>query len=703
MSRETAGSAAPAGEQPPQETEQKQEEQAEAPEHKRQEAWAARRALIQHGPSFVMSLDRSASATQIGRDQFGVSGGNVHGDVNNYFGAAAEGPRHLSGPVRPEVLTELTAVFRGCPSFEEALARLRADRVVILSGGRDTGRRSAALMLLHRVTGGTLRTLDPPRSLSALTGRLERAEGYLLENFAAGPGDPVREPHLLGLRERLERSDAYLVITVEPSAALDDVPFVRWDPPPAEDMLHAHVTPRAGETGWQGLCGLTQVKEFLAGQHQPGVIREFAQRLIAVHRGESDARSLDGYSERAVEDQVSRWLTDEQRKLLDKAFLLSLAVFDKAPYAVAAELGDLLYARLQHTADPHERVVIPVFGVSREDRLRFAHARGHHDTEVTEWGAVGQYVAEFQDERTARTLLKTAWNLHPSSRPALVKWIGGLAEDRRPLVRTRAASATALLATADFSSAMAHLVEPWADDDDPNSWLTAANALTLAHLLEVPTVLPLLRDWCTGDMASRRWTAIRAYGLLGPVEPEETLDVLLDTIRGRRPDEEDELDESEQQFADALELLLLAVREPVLGRLAENLAGDRPVRGYVLLAFLKACGQTGEAHDRPLILDWYARAHAADESATARHLTVLWQALLSDRTRNDEALRTLAGWVRRADADPETESALTALLPAITAEPPNERRVGHLLRTLRDAAGSPSPSAARLLDHLSLS
>jgi hypothetical protein len=704
MSREETDTAASAEEQPPEDGEQK-DDASEGQERQRQEAWAARKALIQHGPSFVMTLNRPASASQIGRDQFGVSGGTVHGDVNNYFGAPTERHEQVSGVIRPEEIKELTDVFRGCASFDEALARLRKDKVVVLCGGRDTGRRSAALMLLHRVSGGIVRSLDQPRSLSALLGRLDSADGYLLLNLTTSRSSPLREPHVLGLRERLERSGGHLVITVEPSAALDDVPFVRWEPPPTEEMLYAHVTPRVGEAAWRELCGHAPVKEFLTRRHRPGAIAEFAQRLIAVYHGDTDEQELADYSERAVEAQVSRWLTDDQRSLRDKAFLISLAVFDKAPYAVAAELADVLYARLQYTADPRQSPVIQVFGNTREDRLRLAHAEGYVDTETTKWGSLaGQFFAAFPEERTAQALLEAVWNLHPSARPALVKWISRLAEDRRPLVRTRAASATALLATADFSSAMAHLIEPWADSRDPDSWLTAANSLTMAHLLQVPAVLPVLRDWCTGEAESRRWTAIRAYGLLGPVVYEETLAALQDAVRQqdavrKQPDptdKEGEPWEGERQFTDALELLLLAVRGPVLEALAERLDGQRTLRTYAVRAFLQACKQTEEPDDRPLVLHWYAQALAADDTTTAQHLVTFWEALLSDRACSKPALAALGAWVRRADGEPETESALASLLPAITGEPPNDRRVGHLLDTLGRSGPVPSRAAERL-------
>ncbi|MFE2214065.1 hypothetical protein ACFW93_19165 [Streptomyces canus] len=711
MSQEetTAGSAPDAAK--PDGDHKKQDESAEAQERQRQKAWNARWDLIAHGPAFVSPLAR----TDAQRDLFGVTGGVVKGDVNYHFGSRPEQLEHLSGEIPQEQVEELSYVFHGCPSFDEALERLRSDRVVILSGGRDTGRRSAALMMLLRLRAGRVRSLDPPASLSVLLEQLDDATGHVLLNLATSRSHPLREPHLLGLRERLERNGGYLVITVEPSAALEDVPFVRWEPPSAEDMLRSHVTRHTGQAAWEGLFTLTPVTEFLARQQQPGEIEEFARQLVAFHRGESDTQKLAAYGEEAVTTQVSRWLTDEQRptSLHDKAFLISLAVFDKAPYAVTAELADLLYIRLQQTANPRVPPEIPVFGGSREERMRLANARGYWDTEVTEWGPlVGQYFAAFRDERMARLLLEEVWNRRPSARSALVEWIRDLAEDGRPLVRTRAASATALLATADLSSAMALLVEPWADDDF-NSWLTAANALTMAQLLGVPAVFRILHDWCTGDYEGRRWTAVRTYGLLGPVAYEHALNALLDAIRGQRhpADQEGDEDDAEayaafveeeaKQFPDALELLLLALREPVLRALAERLESDRKVRTYALLAFLQACRQTDGPDDRPLVLDWYAQAAATVDDTEARDLVTFWQAALADREHTAQALRILRGWVLTADRDPESEAALTSLLPALVTTPANNHRVSHLLRSVRDAEKPPSPAAVRLLARIS--
>lgn len=707
---EAAVGAAKQAEESAQDGEQKkQDEAADGQEQRRQPAWAARRDLITHAPDFVSTL--------VSGDQYGQTGGAHYGDKIFNIGGRSEAHRARSGPIPRTEIDDLVDVFQGCPSFDEALKRLRDDRIVLLSGGRDTGRRSAALMLLHRLGIDQMRSLEPHMPFAALPDQLETSAGYVLCDLAVSRNRPLSEAQFLTLREQLELTRAHLVITVEPSAALADVPSVRWEPPSVDDMLHAHVTPETGESAWTDLYGRTAVKEFLTRHHRPEEIRQFARQLVAHHRGELGEEQLAAYGETAVATQVTRWLTEEKPGLRDKAFLISLAVFDKAPYAVTAELGDGLFLRLHKIDDPNVLPKIPVFGSSRQERLLLARADGYVTTEVTEWGPLeGKFCAAFRDERTPGLLLNEVWNLHPSARPALAEWIRRLAEDRRPLVRTRAASATAQLARADLSSTMAHLIEPWADDDHFGSWLTAANALTMAELLKVPHIFEILHDWCTGDIESRRWTAIRAYGLLGPVNHEETLRALLDAIRrpasddhGQGDEEDDDSSEKEEarQFAEALELLLLAVREPVLSALAERIDRkrldntDRVVRAHALLAFLLACEQSkGEDSDRPPVLDWYAQAATDGDTVTARELAVFWQALLADRAHNSQALDVLRGWVRRADSDPVSEAALTSLLPALAATPVNHRRVSHMLGTVRDFEGALTPAAARLLQHL---
>ncbi|MEV0320024.1 hypothetical protein ACIBKX_12860 [Streptomyces sp. NPDC050658] len=661
----------------------------------RQPAWAARRDLIDHAPDFVGSL--------VHGDQLGVTGGHIAGNVNINLGPRGfgTGSRSVSGQVRREGVERLATVFRTCPSFDAALERLRDDHVVVLKGSRGTGRESAALMLLHRLGAHPIQSFEPSTAPAALPDALEDSPGFLLHELSTSRSRPLLEPHLLSMREKLLRHGRRFVITVDSSAVLGDIPFVPWEPPPVEDVLGAHVTALVGHEAWERLCRFPPVEDFLARTHQPGETEKFAQQLAAHHRGELDEEALADFAQSALADRVSGWLTSPEKEggdeLRDKTFLIALAVFDKAPYAIAAELGDSLFVELQTTANPHEPPKIPIFGSSTASRLEFAHAVGSTQDEVTEWGPVSQYRAEFQDAQTARVLLHEVWTVHPSARTALVRWLQQLAKDGRPLVRTRAAAATALLAEADLPSTMAHLIEPWAGGRSYNGWLTAANTLSLASLLEVRGVSRILHSWCTGDHPSRRWTAIRVYGLLGPMQPVEALDALLDTVRLEN-DEEEEVN----QLAEATQLLLLAAHGPVLPRLAPLVQDDRAphdeaLHDHALRAFGLACRESEEGTDRPLVLKWFADARSSPDNDEDALVAGLWRAGLRDRAHTDTARETLQQWVRAAEHDLYTEQSLTPLLAALADTDTDRQRVDHLLRTVLDADGSPLNVARRLM------
>ncbi|WP_234044756.1 hypothetical protein [Streptomyces adelaidensis] len=257
MSEDAAG--APKAGEAPKDEEKNQEDQ--APEQ-RQKAWQARQDLVKH-------TARALASTLIDGDQFGQTGGTHYGDTIFHFGGRAEPLRRASGPIpRPDVVA-LKAVFREGPRFGEALARLRDERIVILTGGHATGRRSAALMLLSELGVDQLRDLDSHTTPTALRDELDHPDGYVLCDWDTGRHRPLRAPFLSGLREQLERVRGRLVITVESSAVPADVPSVRWEAPSTEDMLASHVVRALDEETWTKLSGLPYVTEFLVRQQPP--------------------------------------------------------------------------------------------------------------------------------------------------------------------------------------------------------------------------------------------------------------------------------------------------------------------------------------------------------------------------------------------------------------------------------------------------
>lgn len=670
-----------------------------------QKAWSARRDLRDHSPRSMRFGDGAAfGGSLVGGDQHGVSGGRVAGDVimggkteiHYRFGPLGEPPA-ASGEIPAERLGRLAELFVDEETNFQGLAeRLRRDHVLVLTGPRHSGRWTAALMLLHGLGVGSVRALDRETTPAGLAGQLDHegtgAHGHVLRDPLIRRDAPLRETHLLAARARLGEH-GYLVVTAGPNTALDGVRGHPWRPPAPHRVLESSLSALVGPERAARLMARPEVTGFLARGHQVREAALYAAELEKHLLGRVGDTEIAGFSLATLEGQVQEWFEADEHTvhLRDKAFLIALAAFDGGPYALTAELSDLLYALLQHTENPGVYPTVPVFGTHIGKRLQLARAHGYREKEHTEWGPVTQSKAAYLDERAALVLLREVWTGHPSARPALVRWLQQLADDGRPLVRTRAASTAAVLARTDLPSAMALVIEAWAHSKTYRRRLVAANALALAHGLDTPNVPRILDGWCQGDEPGPAWVAVRAHALIGPGRPEETLTALRGAARKQyeRGEEADEL--MLDELADAVSLLLLSeAGDRVLAELLRTLDDDRAVQDMALAGFIGACRHTGEdeGDGRPLVLAWYAEAAA--ESA-GRGIATLWRRALGDRVHTRTALDVLRDWVLLADRERATEWALAALLPALAATATEHQRLSHLLRTMPGEDGAPPP------------
>ncbi|MBB1261003.1 hypothetical protein [Streptomyces alkaliterrae] len=687
-----------------------------------QSAWRARQDLLRHRPSFTFGQSARFDGDVVGGDQHTLTGGRVEGDVivgQTVYQLGTGRTGAASGEIPADTLDELAACFSDVQPGDTAdggvldrlVERLRSERLLVLAGPRHSGRRSAALVLLHRLGVETVRALDRDTPPGELAARLDASCGYLLGELDHQRTGELREAQLMAAREALVEHDGHLVVITGPEPRLEHVTIARWYPPPARHVLHAHLRHLTDETAAGRLVRHPAVEAFLHHAPQPREVAAFAELAARHVRGEEGEEALADFSRATVERQVQEWFDDPELHLRDKAFLVALAVFDEAPYALTAELGDLLYALLQRTEDPLEPPRVPVFGTSVGSRVKLARARTYTAEEPTEWGPVPQLNAAFEDRRAALVLLREVWTGHPSARPGLIGWLRELADDGRPLVRTRAAAAAAVLTARDLPSAMALLVHDWATSPRPHRRIVAVNTLALAHAMGAPGVPRIVRSWCGADEPfPLRWTAVRAYALLGEERPTEALRALRDAAAG-----EDSHDQREllAEAAESAALLLLSdARAPVLAQLLDAVTGERSARDFALRAFLAAAGwsdgepgDTGSPHGRPELLDRYGQAAARDSAADAeeRHgIAVMWRAALRDHRHTRAALAILGDWLRVAEDDPTAEWALAALLPALVEDATDHARLTHRLRTVPpDEDGRPRQAAARLLAHLS--
>ncbi|GAA2644515.1 hypothetical protein [Streptomyces lunalinharesii] len=674
--------------------EQTNDEPTEVEDDRPQDPWAARRELYEHVPAAV-------SGSLVGGDQTGVSGGSVVGDVvlgtkveHHYrFGATT----HTSGDIPSSELDQLTMEFAGYEELVHPLCdRLREKRVLVLYGAPFTGRRSAALMLLRSLDAVPVRAVDPNTLPTALKDEVNgKSHGYLVSDLVTGRENPLRDIDLWALRDALREKDAYLVITVDLFATLRGVNPVPWVPPSPQAVLRSHLHALVDDPQReQQLLALEISQEFLGrDDHQLREAAAFATALADHAAGTTTREELANVGPRLVREQVREWFGGDETQLRDKAFLISLAAFDEAAYALTAELSDTLYAHFQRTEDGGSEPRVGIFGTSITKRLRLARAVEYWMEEHTEWGPVRQRVARFQEPRASVEVLSEVWTSHPSARPALLEWLRKLAQDGRPLVRTRAAVTAAVLAQTDLPSAMALLIEGWAKSKLYRDCLVAANALATAHAVGAPNIPSILRSWCEEEAGPRlRWTAIRAYALVGPRMPGEALKALAKAAR--TGDDEQEA----QHIAESAALLLsdesASVRSRVLRGLVELLRDGPSGRCLALRAFVLACARA----DSFLLLRWHAEAASTGLAEETRWLVLLWQTALGDLRYTADALKALAGWVLEADGDPQAERELAMLLPTLVGSDEDRKRLDHMLGTLRDRRGSgPSPVAQRLM------
>ncbi|WAL72556.1 hypothetical protein OU787_14190 [Kitasatospora sp. YST-16] len=700
-----------------------------APEH----AWDSRRDLLRHTPGFFLGPSARFGGSMVAGDQHGVSGGQVFGDVilggskiEYRFGEDSE---ERSGEIPSTEVEAMAARFIRPASepadatvepeqdaFGAALRHLTEHRVVILSGSAETGRRTAALMLLRAAGTTKYRALDPSLPPGRLAGELRAGWGHVLPDYTADAERPLREHHVRALSERLHADDGHLVVVVGPHPSVHgSFPPVPWQPPAPTVFIRGRLLRKEiGADEIERLLALEPVRAMTEHPRPMAELAWFSGQLADFSQGRITLEQLSALGHHAAEQQVRTWFDGDECSIHDKAFLVSLAAFDDAPYPLAAELGDVLFTLLQKIENPHHPAGIPVFGTSSARRIDLARADRYQEPEETEWGPVLQTKIQFRDRLTAPALLREVWNGHPSARPALVSWLRSMAQDPRPLVRTRAAFVSAVLAQTDLASTMALLIQPWAAGRQFRARLAAANALALTQHLGTPHISRILHDWCTSENHQLRRTSVRGYALIGDSFPEQAIAALIEAVhaldrRGGPPAEQgEELDEIAQSAA----AVLLAVGQrpaqenglpgaTALWTDLVPLARTGLLRGFVLRTVVHACGPTDSSRGtgRPLLLDLFAQADPAPGTPGAllrQSLAALWRTLLNDPSYSGAGLNVMRQWATATAADPDAEAALAELLQMLAVSTEDVKRLDYLLEHLPRTTGAPPFDAARL-------
>ncbi|MFF8830767.1 hypothetical protein [Streptomyces sp. NPDC015131] len=697
-------------------------------------AWEAIEQLFSLAPHL-----RSGRANVMGDTR--VSGDVVAGDkrVDVHLHGGPPSRLHSVGPLPAAELAHLAATFAPSRRYDELYAELVLRRVLVLRGRSGTGRRTAAVRMLLQAarTSGEVIALDPGTEPADFADHVRPGGAHVVVDPVTGPDGPLRDVHLHAVHRRLGAEGLFVVVT---GSAVEDVTTHDWEPPPATEITRAHLLHALQQSGPEPASGGATVSErarclleldvsvaYLSAGPSPREAVGFARLLAARAAGRCGDEELSRYGRVSAEETAGRWFAgggpEEGVSLRDKAFLISLAVFDGLPYPLVAELGDRLHLRLLGVEEPGRPAGHPVFAASPAERLALARAEEYPDETDTPWGRLPERVVAFRDGSLWNTVLCHVWTSHPAVRGPLLAWLDSLVADRRVTVRLRAAVASGVLAAADFGHAHDAFLDRWGSSPRPAERQLAAWSLYTAAEHGMDTaVRRLLSQWSGRPDPARRWTVARSYALLGGATATSALrDIERMAASGPEPDPL--LRAAYEQTLEALLQGPAAVT--VLERLVRWYGSRGPLRALAAQGFLRGArrrvrgeGPGGALWPRLLWL-------AEHDTATRQFAVVMWRLLLNDRERRDAARDELVRWVRCADhastraargrlftgppyeeePDPpgavsDVESALCRLLPLLVETGNDRERLDFLLRRYEPPAGADGATAARLRDAL---
>ncbi|NDZ62187.1 hypothetical protein G3I47_33860 [Streptomyces anulatus] len=394
------------------------------------------------------------------------------------------------------------------------------------------------------------------------------------------------------------------------------------------------------------------------------------------------------------------------------AFRIALAVLGGASHSAVSAAAHLLTWELSVQSDPDSTPARPLFCDDPESDLALSRARPDNGPIDVAGAEVTGRLIFYRGTALPAAVLAELWDRHFPVRAPVVRWLRLLADDPRPQVSMRAAVAAGELSVRDFEHGYAELVRPLADAPTPRRRVFAATALDQAagHASHRRAVRKVVEDWSRHGTPALRWTAAMA---LGYGRSADSMDDTLDALA--RIGVRDDGEQLAVASLNVVRLLTLPECATVLRRLADWTGHhgeeyqDLALVSIVRLALTdvdevlddEPGTPLGDRGDWPLLL----ALAATRPELTGKLADLFWTALNTARSRDVafDALETLLRSASRKDGSEWTREGLAALLPALTAEEHDRRRLDWLLRRMmRDQDRPLTEERARALWRLAV-
>ncbi|MFI1573490.1 hypothetical protein ACH4VQ_22060 [Streptomyces anulatus] len=394
------------------------------------------------------------------------------------------------------------------------------------------------------------------------------------------------------------------------------------------------------------------------------------------------------------------------------AFRIALAVLGGASHSAVSAAAHLLTWELSVQSDPDSTPARPLFCDDPESDLALSRARPADGPVDVAGAEVTGRLIFYRGAALPAAVLAELWDRHFPVRAPVVRWLRLLADDPRPQVSMRAAVAAGELSVRDFEHGYAELVRPLAEAPTPRRRVFAATALDQAagHASHRRAVRKVVEDWSRHGTPALRWTAAMA---LGYGRSADSMDDTLDALA--RIGVRDDGEQLAVASLNVVRLLTLPECATVLRRLADW-TGHRgeEYQDLALVSIVRLAltdvdevlddepgTPLGDRGDWPLLL----ALAATRPELTGKLADLFWTALNTARSRDVafDALETLLRSASRKDGREWTREGLAALLPALTAEEHDRRRLDWLLqRMMRDQDRPLTEERARALWRLAV-
>ncbi|MET7639520.1 hypothetical protein [Streptomyces sp. NPDC005438] len=612
------------------------------------------------------------------------AGGVLYGGQRaaHHTGREGDAGRRVQAREGPIPADEILGARRGFAEpdwFAEAL-RVLDGRILFLAGEPGSGRRTAALNLLYRHSGGSLAlsAVDSDNDLASWKPSDSDIRGYLMD------GRLLRQaphPGLVGtLRKLLEGAGARMLVLLpdDPELLREwerelHISPIRCQPPPPKRIFEARLMDRVPDE---------EERERLLSSLDPGLLDELlvpelapaevAELVDALVRGDGSAQGTD------LRDQLSFLAESEAPSLISKlredpdalAFLLALCVFEGFDHRIVREEADRLLAladgRLDHLLPPpegqactgQEQLPNPrfVFRRSLDDLLHRVRAYSG-ETEVRS-AASFDYTTEpvrFTRHRKAEAVLRHVWRQYGQLSGLLTEWLDrvdtryGLAE---PVGRVMGMAA----GWGGGRQALKH-IRHLAHSEKAGSRSLAAFALGVAA--EDPVLASevkyRLRNWSYSSNVHVRSTVALTCGTeFGQARPEWATGLLRHLVRR----DDDEFGPVQRAVRDALTRLFASGAQAVVFAQATEWIVEEGRQTALALRTMP----------RLLVNGTWFQEQLVDDGEYAQTIVALVHRCLNEEATAEDTTRCLLYWCHSGAWSDRQHRAVEVLLTALARD-----------------------------------